>query len=88
MFFILCAGDKASQEKDIVKAKGWSVLSRETELSRSAHYAALSGETDPKIGTVMKILKALGVRVISNIVPFQEDHVYLEKTAALTGRGD
>jgi hypothetical protein len=33
-------------------------------------YAALSGETDPKIGTVMKILKALGIQVITNILPF------------------
>jgi probable addiction module antidote protein len=56
------------------QAKGWSVLSRETGLSRSVLYASLSGETDPKISTVMKILKALGVQVVSNIIPFQEDN--------------
>jgi len=67
--------------RKVAQAKGWSVLSRETGLSRSVLYAALSGETDPKIGTVMKILKALGVQVISNIVPFQEDHDNLEKIA-------
>ena len=53
------------------EAKGWSVLSRETGLSRSVLYAALSGETDPKIGTVMKILKSLGVQVITNIIPLE-----------------
>jgi len=56
--------------RKVAEAKGWSALSRETGLSRSVLYAALSGETDPKIGTVMKILKALGVQVVSNIIPF------------------
>jgi probable addiction module antidote protein len=56
--------------RKVAEAKGWSALSRETGLSRSVLYAALSGETDPKIGTVMKILKALGVQVITNILPF------------------
>ena len=52
-------------------AKGWSALARETGLSRSVLYAALSGEHDPQIGTVMKILKALGVRVYTNIAPLR-----------------
>ena len=56
--------------RKFAEAKGWSTLSRETGLSRSVLYAALSGETDPKIGTVMKILKALGVHIISNIVTY------------------
>jgi len=55
--------------RKVAQAKGWSALSRETGLSRSVLYAALSGETDPKIGTVMKILKALGVQVVTNIIP-------------------
>jgi probable addiction module antidote protein len=59
--------------RKVAEAKGWSALSRETGLSRSNLYAALSGETDPKIGTVMKILKALGVQVITNILPFDND---------------
>ncbi|MDR1915335.1 MAG: putative addiction module antidote protein [Synergistaceae bacterium] len=54
------------------EAKGWSALSRETGLSRSVLYAALSGETDPRIGTVMKILKALEIQVLTNIVPFPD----------------
>jgi probable addiction module antidote protein len=58
--------------RKVAEAKGWSVLSRETGISRSNLYAALSGESDPKIGTVMKILKALGVQVLTNIIPFDE----------------
>ena len=58
--------------RKIAKAKGWSALSRETGLSRSVLYAALSGERDPQISTVMKILKALGIQVLTNILPFRE----------------
>jgi probable addiction module antidote protein len=54
------------------EAKGWSALARETGLSRSLLHSALSGKTDPRIGTVLKILKALGVQVVSNIVPFED----------------
>jgi len=50
------------------EAKGWSALSRETGLSRSVLYAALSGESEPRIGTVMKILKALGVKIYIDIL--------------------
>ena len=58
--------------RKVAEAKGWSVLSRETGLSRSVLYAALSGERDPQISTVMKILKALGVKVLTNILPLRE----------------
>lgn len=57
--------------RKVAEAKGWSALSRETGLSRSVLYAALSGERDPQISTVMKILKALGVQVFTNILPFK-----------------
>jgi len=57
--------------RKVAEAKGWSALSRETGLSRSVLYAALSGERDPQISTVMKILKALGVQVLTNILPLR-----------------
>jgi probable addiction module antidote protein len=57
--------------REVAEAKGWSVLSRETGLSRSVLYGALSGERDPQISTVMKILKALGVHVFTNIAPLK-----------------
>ena len=57
--------------REVAEAKGWSVLSRETGLSRSVLYGSLSGERDPQISTVMKILKALGVHVFTNIVPLK-----------------
>lgn len=57
--------------REVAEARGWSALSRETGLSRSVLYGSLSGERDPQISTVMKILKALGVQVFTNIVPSQ-----------------
>jgi probable addiction module antidote protein len=59
--------------RKVAEAKGWSVLSREAGISRSVLYAALSGKTDPRIGTVMKILKALGIQIVTNIIPFDQD---------------
>jgi probable addiction module antidote protein len=56
--------------RDAAEAKGWSELSRKTGLPRSTLYAALSGKADPRIGTVMKILDALGIEVLTNIIPF------------------
>ena len=55
----------------VAEAKGWSVLARETGISRPTLYAVLSGDADPKVSTLMKILEALGVKVYTNIVPFQ-----------------
>ena len=56
--------------RDVAEARGWSELSRKTGLPRSTLYAALSGKTDPRIGTLMKILDALGIEVLTNIIPF------------------
>ena len=67
--------------RKVAEAKGWSALSRDTGLPRSTLYAALSGETDPKMSTVMKILKALGVHVLTNILPLKK----LKKPSAHDG---
>jgi probable addiction module antidote protein len=46
--------------RKVAESKGWVELSKATGLSRSALYAVLSGETDARIGTVMKILNVFG----------------------------
>ncbi|MDR1732499.1 MAG: putative addiction module antidote protein [Synergistaceae bacterium] len=61
--------------RKVAEAKGWSELSRKTGLPRSTLYAALSGETDPRISTVMKILNALGIEVLTNIIPFSSEGI-------------
>lgn len=68
----------------VAAAKGWATLARETGLARSVLYAALSGDRDPQISTVMKILKALGVHVISNIVPLHDSKKPMSRTTTTT----
>lgn len=48
---------------NVARALGMTAVSQETELGRTSLYKALSGERDPRIGTVMKVLGALGVRL-------------------------
>ena len=47
----------------VARAMGMTAVARETHLGRPSLYKALSGERDPRIGTVMKVLGALGVRL-------------------------
>ncbi len=48
---------------NVARAMGMTTVAHETELGRTSLYKALSGERDPRIGTVMKVLGALGVRL-------------------------
>ena len=47
----------------VARAKGMTAIAQESHLGRPSLYKALSGERDPRIGTVMKVLAALGVRL-------------------------
>lgn len=46
---------------DIARAKGMTDLSRETGLGRESLYKALSADGNPKLSTVLKVAKALGL---------------------------
>ena len=48
---------------DVARAKGMTAIAQETQLGRPSLYKALSGERDPRIGTVMKVLAALGIQL-------------------------
>ena len=48
---------------DIARAKGMSEIARETGLGRESLYKALSPEGNPEFATVLKIVKALGLRL-------------------------
>lgn len=48
---------------NIARARNMSQLARETGLSREGLYKALSGDGNPTLETVMKIAKALGLRL-------------------------
>lgn len=48
---------------DIARAKGMSQVAKDTGLSRESLYRALSADGNPSFGTVLKVAKALGVRL-------------------------
>ena len=48
---------------NVARAMGMTTVAQETQMGRPSLYKALSGERDPRIGTVMKVLGALGVRL-------------------------
>ena len=48
---------------NVARAKGMTTIAEETQLGRPSLYKTLSGERDPKIGTVMKVLAALDVKL-------------------------
>tara|TARA_A100001391_G_C5080436_1_gene279936 strand:- start:1831 stop:2112 length:282 start_codon:yes stop_codon:yes gene_type:complete len=47
----------------IARSRGMSALSRETGISREALYRALSDTGNPTLDTLMRVMKALGVRL-------------------------
>jgi probable addiction module antidote protein len=48
---------------DIARAKGMAQIASETGLGRESLYKALSPEGNPKFATVLKVIRALGLRL-------------------------
>ena len=48
---------------DIARAKGMSQVARDAGLSRESLYKALSGERSPGFDTILKVVKALGLKL-------------------------
>ena len=48
---------------DIARAKGMSQVAKDAGLSRESLYRALSGEGNPSFATVLKVARALGVKL-------------------------
>jgi len=55
---------------DIARARGMSQVARDTGLSRESLYKALSGERSPGFDTVLKVIKALGLKLHAEAAPF------------------
>jgi probable addiction module antidote protein len=47
----------------VARARGMTQLARETGIGRESLYKALSGEGNPSFGTILKVLRALGLRM-------------------------
>ena len=52
---------------DIARAKGMSQVARDSGLSRESLYKALSENGNPSFATVLKVAKALGVRLHAQV---------------------
>jgi probable addiction module antidote protein len=48
---------------DIARAKGMSQVAKDAGLSRESLYRALSADGNPSFSTVLKVAKALGLRL-------------------------
>ena len=48
---------------NVARAKGMAQIARDTGLSRESLYKALSGEGNPTFATVLKVARALGVKL-------------------------
>jgi probable addiction module antidote protein len=53
---------------DIAKARGMTQIARETGLSRESLYRALSPEGHPEFATILRVVKALGLRLGATVV--------------------
>jgi len=54
---------------DIARARGMTQLAKDTGLAREGLYKALSADGNPEFATVMKVIKALGLRMHVETVP-------------------
>ena len=57
------AGEIADALGVVARARGMSQLAEETGLTRQALYKALSVEGNPEFATVLKVVRALGLRL-------------------------
>ena len=53
---------------DIARAKGMSQVASDAGLSRESLYKALSGERNPSLDTVLKVVGALGLKLQAEVV--------------------
>src|SRR5258708_14346934 len=59
---------------DIARAKGMSDVAREAGLGRESLYKALSPGGNPQFSTVLKAVKALGLRLHASAEPLYPAH--------------
>ncbi|MEQ1582023.1 MAG: addiction module antidote protein [Steroidobacteraceae bacterium] len=49
---------------DIARARGMVQLAKDTGLTREGLYKALNKDSNPSFGTVLKVIKALGLKLV------------------------
>ena len=53
---------------NVAKARGMTTVAREAGLGRESLYKALSPEGNPRFDTVMKVARALGIRLVPQVL--------------------
>lgn len=53
---------------DVARARGMSQIARDAGLSRESLYKALSADGNPELSTVVRVMKALGLRLTASPV--------------------
>ena len=52
---------------DIARARGMARRARDTGMTREGLYKALSKDSNPSFGTVLKVMRALGLKLTPNL---------------------
>ena len=52
---------------DVARAKGMTAIAREAGVSRESLYKALRAEGNPELATILKVLKALQLRLTVSV---------------------
>ena len=52
---------------DIARAKGMTLIARETGMGRESLYKSLSSDGNPEFATVLKVMRALGIRLRATV---------------------
>jgi probable addiction module antidote protein len=55
--------DQTSLDRRVAKAREMTQIAKEIGLSRESLYKALGGDARPQFDTIMRVLKALGLRI-------------------------
>lgn len=56
---------------DIARSRGMTQISRDTGLGRESLYKALSVEGNPEFATILKVIRALGLRL--QVTPLESE---------------
>lgn len=67
---------------DIARAKGMTQVARDAGVSRESLYKALSGERIPGFDTILKVTKALGLRLHAEVATMAQQGTSMDAQEA------
>ncbi len=74
---------------DIARAKGMTQVARDAGLGRESLYKSLSSDGNPEFSTVLRVLKALGIRLRATVAGDSQHDEWTRATApALADEGE